>query len=606
MTNNPIRYILGDPDLYLSMPKTFLPVVRVLTALGLLVLIGQFAPQIFSVFEHSAEAELLMIFFSIAMILSLSFAIFYLSHNTPIPNFVIAIFFGMAAHPFLEPVIHNHAVLGSVVGFGATLILFGGGLETPFDNFKKLFKKIMLLSFIGLGITAITFSETLHLLSSWTGFSISFTTAILLGALLASTDPAAIIPILKRLRFKNPEIKDIVISESAVTDVTGTLLTVAFLALVTSGVLKAGILPGYAQIFSVTSGMLLVKQLIFGTAFGVMGYALLHALTKFKDSHDREYEADAAFFLFIPIVIFTLALTFGGSGYLAAFVAGLLFKLSEKLHDTERFFNHTIDGFFKPTIFLMLGALIDVPALISYAPIGISVALIFMFLIRPMAVLISLWPFVLSKSDNLTWRDLMFISFVRETGAIPAVLLVTIASLNLPGIEGLLPIGMWVILATLIIEPPLTPWMAKQLNVAEVIPEPKHAVAANIESAVVLGTRGTSWKNRLPFVVDWTVRHHVKNITLLVCMEYQYTPEAAAEVRKQAETMMQRINIKLAKRGNHERKFEVIVSEGLLQEKINFISQTQNNILAIFVGRKMLDFNLEQIKDLTVPLYFLR
>lgn len=568
--------------------------------------LSQLSPTILGLFEHSSEAELLMSFFSIALIFSLSFGIFYLSRGTPLPSFVIAIFFGMAAHPLLVPVIHNHEALGAMVGFGATLILFGGGLETPFDNFKKLFGKIIMLSFVGVGITAFTFSLAVFKLGTVTNYSLSVTAAILLGALLASTDPAAIIPVLKRLRFKNPATKDIIVSESAVTDVTGTLLTIAFLALVTTGNLSDGILSGYSQIFSSASVALLLKQLVFGSAFGIMGYALLHGLTKFKDSHEQEYEADSAFFLFIPIIIFTLALAFGGSGYLAAFVAGLLFKLGENLHETERFFNHTIDGFFNPTIFLMLGALVDVPLLIDYAPIGLILAGVFMFAIRPLAVLVSLAPFTLVGRDKITWREIAFICFVRETGAIPAVLLVTIASLNLPGVDGLLPIGMWVILATLIVEPPLTPWIAQQLDVASVIPEVSKPISGHSNSTVVIASRGYSWKNRLPYVMHWAARHDVPNVTLLLCLEYEYSPEKARKIKHEAELMAARLNTKLANQDLAARHFETMVSEGLLQDNIDQISKQQINILAIFVGRKMLDYKLDQIKKLSVPLYFMR
>ncbi len=571
------------------MPASVFATVRLVLALGLVALLGHYAPYVLGLFAHGAEAALMTTFFSIALIFSLSFGIFYLSRGTPLPSFVIAIFFGIAAHPLLIPVIHNHAVLGALVGFGATLILFGGGLETPFTSFKKLFGKIMMLSFVGLGLTAVLFSLSLTTLGNLVGSPLSITATILLGALLASTDPAAIIPVLKRLRFKNPSTKDLIVSESAVTDVTGTLLTVAFLGLIAAGTLGSGILEGYGQIFSVTSGQLLLRQLIFGTAFGVVGYALLHSLTKFKNSHEREYEADSAFFLFIPLIIFTLALAFGGSGYLAAFVAGLLFKLDDNLHETERFFNHTIDGFFKPTIFLLLGALVDVPALITYAPLGLLIAAVFMFIIRPLTVFISLSPFTFLGKDKMRWSEILFISFVRETGAIPAVLLVTIASLNLPGMDGLLPIGMWVILATLIIEPPLTPWLAEKLKVAKVIPEVEESVTPHANSAVVLGSRGGSWKNRLAYVAEWANRHHVPNVTLLLCLEYKHTQEKAARIKREAQSAMTRLNTKFKKLGLPPIHYEIKV-----------------NIIAIFVGRKMLDYNLDQVKKLAVPLHFLR
>jgi hypothetical protein len=69
--------------------------------------------------------------------------------------------------------------------------------------------------------------------------------------------------------------------------------------------------------------------------------------------------------------------------------------------------------------------------------------------------------------SGLTAGELLFASFVRETGAIPAVLLVmAVAQMTTP-VTGLVEIGMWVILMTLILAPPLTPWVARRLGVAE-------------------------------------------------------------------------------------------------------------------------------------------
>jgi cell volume regulation protein A len=260
------------------------------------------------------------------------------------------------------------------------------------------------------------------------------------------------------------------------TDVTGTLLTVVFLSLIAGGALFSSVSDGYGLLFTSETGMILFKQIGFGIALGVTGYVLLEGLSRYTRKHGKDFETNAAYFLFVPIIIFTLALSLGGSGYLAAFIAGLLFVLHENLHVTERFFNQMIDGFFKPTIFLLLGALVDLEQLVEYAPIGIAAALLFMFVIRPIAVFLSLVPFRMLGKKRVGWREMLFISFVRETGAIPAVLLVTIAGLALPGLEALVPIGMWVILATLILEPPLTPWVAERLRVATVTREQKKLV----------------------------------------------------------------------------------------------------------------------------------
>lgn len=602
-----IIVVYNLPVLFLSSMSKLFPYIRLALALsGVGVLSRIFGQQVFHFFDVNSEHELLHIFFTIAVLFSLSFAIFYLSQDTPIPSFVIAIFFGQAAEPFLWPLVEQHAVLSALVGFGATLILFSGGLETPFTHFKKLFWKIFSLSFPGLIITAFLFSFLLLGLASVFDTRITTLMAVVLGAVLASTDPAAIIPVLKRLRFHNRDTKDIIISESAVTDVTGTLLTITFLALAVVPAARGGILDWYRDAVSLSTGIVLLKQLVFGILFGIFGYVCLEVLKKFKQGHGQEFEADYAFFLFVPVIIFTIALAFGGSGYLAAFIAGLLFNLTEHLHETERFFNNMIDGFFKPTIFILLGALVKPGELLTYAGLGITMAFLFMFIIRPIAVWISLAPFQRFGSNRLSWREIMFISSVRETGAIPAVLMVTITTLGLPGIEGLVAVGMWVILLTLLLQPIATPFLARFFKVAEPISDEKEIDLAHIPSPhVVLGTRGHSFLGRLPQVVAWAETHGIFELTVLLCLENKYTKELEKEIQTTAEKMFAGINKKRAEDGLSVINFHFVSRTGFLQENINALAQENSMVTAIFVGRKMLDYRLNEIKRLAVPLYFM-
>lgn len=587
-------------------PSTFL-YFRLFAALAGVVLASSASEEIFSLFEQAHESELAMAFFSAALIFVLAFGIFYLSKGTHLPSFVVAIFFGMAAKPLLMPVIEQDILLGGIVGFGATLILFGGGLETPFTNFRKLIWKILTLSFPGLLLTAVLFSLFLSETASVLAPAISVTTAILLGAILASTDPAAIIPALKRLRFHKPSTRDIVVSESAVTDVTGTILTVAFLSILgIMGTLGSSVLGGYGLIFTSQTGLFLLQQVSFGVLFGVLGYSLLAVLLRFKASHDREYEVDAAFFLFIPVIIFTLAIAFGGSGYLAAFVAGLLFVMSESLRETERFFNHVIDGFFKPTIFLLLGALVNLQEMFDLALIGLLCAVVFMFVIRPIAVFVCLGPTLWKSREIVGYRELLFISFVRETGAIPAVLLVTVASSGFSGLEGLIPIGMWVILATLVIEPPLTPWIAKKLGVADIIEEDQpHLSGDDGEAFVVLGTRGETYKRRLPIVAAWASERDIRKVVVMLCLEYKHQPELEHRITQEANSVFEQANQSLLARGKKTIAFSLVSSAGFLQENIAYFVQHEPNLVAIFVGRKMLDFRLDEVKKLSVPIQFM-
>jgi NhaP-type Na+/H+ or K+/H+ antiporter len=560
--------------------------------------------SLFHFFETGAERDTVMIFFTVACLFFLSFIVFYVSHIIKLPSFVIAIFFGLAAKPLLESITSRTEVLGIVVGLGATLILFSGGLETPFSNFRKLIWKILSLSFIGLFITAFLFSWAVWILAFFLGYKVTFLTVVLLGALLASTDPAAIIPVLRRLRFKNRSTKDIIISESAVTDVTGTLMTVIFLSLAGAGAAYAGINRWYGAMFNLQSGLVLGKQLLFGIIFGLAGYFLLEFLDKLKNVHDQEYEADSAFFLFVPVIIFTIALSFGGSGYLAAFLAGLAFNITERLTETEKFFNNLVEGFFKPTIFILLGAVVDFDNLLRYAPIGILVSLVFMFVIRPVAVFASLGVFHFFGKEKITWRDLLFISFVRETGAIPAVLMLAVASLGLAGSGGLVEIGMWTILATLIIEPLLTPFVARWLKVAEPIVDISKIKFNNTPKTVLL-TRGRSFIERLSEVVGWSAKRSISKVMVLLCLEDKYTPELAATIKAEAEKEFEVINAEIIKKNLPEMEFKFISRLGMLEDNIKDIASEENLVTVIFVGKKMLDYRLGEIKKLSVPFFFI-
>lgn len=582
---------------------------KYLIAAGLLSMVAFFShivlnDRLLRYVEASHEHSLLMIFLLVAVLFSLSFVIFYISHMIKLPSFVLAIFFGIAAKPLLLPIIENETTLSILVGLGATLILFSGGLETPFCDFKKNMYKIFSLSFVGLLITAFLFSLIVWLVGDLVFGKISMVTAVLLGAILASTDPAAIIPVLKKLRFKNHNTKDIIISESAVTDVTGTLLTVIFLSYIEANVGFDSIGSWYGTIFNAQSGLILLKQVFFGGFFGVLGFFFLEGLSKFKTKYDQEFEADNAFFLFVPIIIFALALFFGGSGYLAAFIAGLIFHMAEHLHETERFFYSLVDGFFKPVIFILLGSLVDIGSLIDYAFLGVFAAIVFMAVIRPIAVFISLAPFYYFSKEKISFRDMCFISFVRETGAIPAVLMVTVASLGIKDVDGLVEVGMWVILLTLIVEPLLTPWAARKMGVAETIVD-KKKIRISSAPVAVLASRGRTFVRRLPLVIEWSLKHGIGNIILMLCLEDRYSEELEAEIKELAnKEYLKHVN------GGEERGvelpvFEIISRKGLLQNNINDLAQNNNAVTAIFVGTKMLDYRLSEIKKLGVPFYFM-
>jgi len=395
-----------------------------------------------------------------------SFASFYATHGTPLPSFVVAIALGMAGHTLFQPIVSNTTALSSLVTVSAALILFGGGLEMPLSEFLRLLVKILLLAVPGVLVTGYAFSAVLGGLGPALGFALPAAVIILLGGILASTDPAAIIPVLENLRFKRPAAKDIVIAESALNDVVGTLLTAALFKLPLAALTLTA---AYAALATPEDFQFLARQTGYGVLFGLGGFALLWILARIKRRHAAGYGADQVYFLAAPIIAFVGSTALGGSGFLAAFFAGLLFHAEEHMAEIERFFYQVIDGVAKPVIFLLVGAMVDIHALIAYAPLGIAAGLIFMFVLRPAMVFLMLGIYALFPDSprGLSVRELLFISFVRETGAIPAVLLVTVVARMTTPVNGLVEVGMWVILLTLVLAPPFTPFVARRLGIAE-------------------------------------------------------------------------------------------------------------------------------------------
>jgi cell volume regulation protein A len=552
------------------------------------------------------EGEKLLFYATIGILFSIGFFVFYLAKSTPIPSFVLVIFFGFAAKDLLDPLLSDPFIINALVTIGAVFILFGGGLETPFRNFKRLFHYIFSLAFIGTLITGILLAMTISVVAGLVGFELSLPVIVLLGIALSSTDPAAIIPSFECLIFKKDRVKHIAISESALNDVIGAVITITFVGLFESGLSVDTVFGAYQALLTPDTLVLLLKTVGVGAIVGVGGFAILEFWNRFKQRMNAEEETDTAFFMMIPFLVFTASQVFGGSGFLAAFLSALLFKLNNKIKHVEHYFNSTVSAFMKPMIFITLGALIDLKDLIAYAPLGILVALIFMFVLRPLTVLITLGPFWGSKKTRLSWREMVFLSFVRETGVIPAALLVTLAGADIAGVEAMLPIGMWIILCTLLLQPPLTPALAKWLQLAETCDNaPSTMIGEGVEPTAVLVTRGGSFGRRLPIIADWAMNHNIHNVAVLFSPEEKYDTTYNQDKEHAAKGLFSTINTEFREQKRTELNFEFILEKGSLQDNIRHYTTTHDNISIIFAGKRMLDFRSKDIKELPVPFFFI-
>src|SRR5882672_9771007 len=182
-----------------------------------------------------------------------------LARRLGIPDVVVYLLVGIVLGPEVGAAIDiraDSALNQIILIFGACYILFDGGASLRLAILKQVWITIVVIATIGVVITAaITAVAAYYLLA------VPLMVALLLGAAIASTDPATLVPVFRQVPIRE-RVAQTVMSESALNDATGAILTFAVLALATGAE------------FSVGASLLdLGKQALVGLVVGgVLGY----------------------------------------------------------------------------------------------------------------------------------------------------------------------------------------------------------------------------------------------------------------------------------------------------------------------------------------------
>ena len=342
-----------------------------------------------------------------------------------------------------------------ILTFGSAFILYEGGREIKFKVLNEVKVSVGLLSSLGVFITAIIVG-----LATYYVFKLPLGPSLLLGATIASTDPAALIPVFKKIPIKN-RLKQTVISESAFNDAFGAILFTSILTSIT---------------LSKSSGLLeTLLQLIFMILIGVLVGAIV-ALIGVSVSSDKKYGifSDYAPIISIVIVVFAYEISerLGGSGYMSVFVSGLVsgnkkrfgLWVPDENYIAGLHFRENIATLARMSIFIILGTHLDLNSLLKYGLKSVIIVLILMFIARPIVVLVcTLFDRKVSWSKN----EKLFMMWVRETGVIPAALSGIIVSTKVYGYEIISSVVFMTIIITLLVQASTTKLVAQKLDVLE-------------------------------------------------------------------------------------------------------------------------------------------
>jgi potassium/hydrogen antiporter len=350
---------------------------------------------------------------------------------------------------------------------GVSLILFYGGLMLSLPILRRVWLSLAMLAVPGMLLTALVVGTTAHF-----AFDLPWDLALLVGAVLAPTDPAILIPLFGRSRLR-PKVAQTVIAESAFNDPTG-----AVLALTLAGVLLSGdgSLAEPAVEFVVDLGISTVIGL-------VAGVLLAAAISSHRSGIWRESSALAVLTV-VTISFFSLD-TAGGSGYLGAFLAGLLVGNMEHLglamhseHEQEmRAFAFNAADLVTLFVFVVLGANIPFADLGANLLPAIAVMAALLLVARPLTVLVCTLP---DRGAAWTRNERLFLCWTRETGVVPAALVGVLAGLGVPHTEIYASVVALAILLTLLLQALPAAWLAERLGLVE---RPKVVPAATSEAA---------------------------------------------------------------------------------------------------------------------------
>ncbi|WP_018348976.1 potassium/proton antiporter [Longispora albida] len=321
------------------------------------------------------------------------------------------------------------------------IILVEGGLATRWRSLRPVIAPAMLLATIGVVVSVgVTAAGAVLLIGT------DWRLALLLGAIVASTDAAAVFSVLRSLPLPG-RLAGLLEAESGFNDAPTVILV---------SVLSIGTLHW-------TTPLEVIYQLAIGAAIGLFtGGAGAWVLRRISLPSSGLYPI-AAFGA--GIVAFGAAGFAHGSGFLAAYLAGILLGNSSLPHRRAvQSFAEGLGWVAQIGLFVMLGLLVtphELPAVILPA---LLVGGVLLLAARPLSIAVSLLPW------RLPWREQIFLSWAGLRGAVPIVL-ATIPVVNgVPGSERLFNIVFVLVVAFTLIQGPTLPWLARRLGLSS--PDP--------------------------------------------------------------------------------------------------------------------------------------
>jgi cell volume regulation protein A len=378
-----------------------------------------------------------------------------LAQKIRIPDVAVFLVVGIAIGPQALDLIDiraDSALNQIILLFGASYILFDGGAALRFNVLKQVWITILVIATVGVLITAGITAFAAHYV-----LGIPVIVALLLGATMASTDPATLMPIFRQVRIRD-RVAQTVMSESAFND--------AMAAIITFTVLTVAMGTGE---FSLKHAVLdLLQQAIIGIVAGiVLGYLAALLIAHERWAFLAEYAPVVT--LVAVIAAYFAADGLQASGFMAVFVFGIVlgnkeaFGFAMEPDEAKKLDEYILTTAFimRLFIFILLGAQVDFALMGQYWLGGVAVVAVLMLVARPITVFLCAWP---DRRARWSFAEMLFMCWTRETGVIPAALAGLLLGMKAPGAPVIASVTFIAILMTILIQAPTTEWLGRKLG----------------------------------------------------------------------------------------------------------------------------------------------
>jgi cell volume regulation protein A len=340
--------------------------------------------------------------------------------------------------------------LAQAVGVVAlAFILFSGGLDTRWYDVRPVVRQGLLLATVGVSVTATAVGAFVVVV-----FGFSWLEGILLGAIISSTDAAAVFSVLRGSSVSlKGRLKPLLELESGSNDPMAVFLTLGMIFLLLN--------PAASPLELIP---LFLLQMGIGTLVGLVGGAcLVWLINRARLEYDGLYPV---FTLAGVLLIYGGTTAAGGNGFLAVYLAGIVMARQDFIHKRSlREFHDGLAWLMQIVMFLTLGLQVFPSQLPPVVTTGLVIAAFLIFAARPLSVFIAL------AGSGMSLREMLFVAWVGLRGAAPIVLATFPLLAGIDKAQSIFNLVFFIVLVSVLFQGALLIPVARLLRVYSSAPE---------------------------------------------------------------------------------------------------------------------------------------